>query len=112
MLLYHFTAANRLDSIMAEGLTIGDVPVDGPTAPGQNAVWLTSSKEGGEHGLGEPREMTDVERENIRKWKGIVPPAGSRWDDKREVRIAVKVASGDRSLRRFLPWARRRFSPE
>jgi hypothetical protein len=73
MLLYHFTAANRLDAIMAEGLTIGDVPVDGPTAPGLNAVWLTTSKESDEHGLGEPREMTDLERENIRQWKGILP---------------------------------------
>jgi hypothetical protein len=111
MLLYHFTAANRLDLIMAEGLRLGDVPVNGPLAPGENAVWLTSSPSAEDHGLGEPRELTADERANMVRWKGAAPPPGARWDDKREVRITIKLSSGDRALRRFVPWARRRFDP-
>lgn len=112
MLLYHFTAANRLDLIRAEGLTLGDVPVNGPHALGENAVWLTSSSSAEGHGLGEPRELSADERANMGHWKGAAPPPGARWDDKREVRITVKLSSTDRALRRFLPWARRRFDPQ
>ena len=112
MLFYHFTAANRIDSILAEGLTKGDVPVNGPYAAGENAVWLTTSKQSDEHGLGVPREMTNAEREDIERWKGAKPPIGTRWDDKRAVRITVKLKSTDRALKRFMPWARQRFDAD
>lgn len=109
MLLYHFTAANRLDRILAEGLTRGDVPTNGPYAPGDNAVWFTDTASGEGHGLGELRQMTDAERLAMIEWRGTAPAQGARWDDKREVRIKVRLPSSDRALRRFLPWARRRF---
>lgn len=111
MILYHFTARERLASIMQNGLTTGDVPVD-PSQPGLNAVWLTTDSTGAQHGLGEPRLMAEAEREAISSLRGVMPPPGERWLDKREVRITAFVRPGDRRLRDWLPWARKRLDPQ
>lgn len=113
MLLYHYTAHNRLPSIMEEGLRLGDVPVNGPTAAGLNAVWLTTDRDSDGHGLGAgARELTENERRFMLQWKGEMPPEGARWDNKRAVRITVKLSSSDRNLKDWLPWARKRLAPE
>jgi hypothetical protein len=111
MLLYHFTAHERLPGILDGGLSKGDVPINGPTGKGLNAVWLTTDSTSEGHGLGKSGLMTDVDRHRIFQWKGEMPPEGTRWANKRAVRITVKLASQDRNLKEWLPWARRRLEP-
>lgn len=111
MLLYHFTAHSRLASINDSGVSQGDVPVNGASSAGINAVWLTTDPSPEGNGLGEAREMTDAERYQIFHWKGAMPDAGTRWENKRAVRITVKLPSSDPRLKDWLPWARKRLNP-
>lgn len=111
MLLYHFTAHSRLASIMEGGLSKGDVPVNGPDAPGVHAVWLTADPSPEGNGLGEAREMTEAERWQIFRWRGELPEPGTQWENKRAVRITVKLPSADPRLKDWLPWARKRVDP-
>lgn len=111
MILYHFTARERLRAILEEGLRLGDVPVNGPTGQGLNAVWLTSDPTLTNNGLGSAGEMSDQERYRVFEWRGVLPEPGTRWLDKRAVRITVQLPSTDRSLKSWLPWARKRIAP-
>jgi hypothetical protein len=106
MILYHYTAANRLHSIMREGLTRGDVPI----TPDQslNAVWLTTDKQSSDHGLGEARPFTEQERQLIFRERGVMPSEGDGWDNKREVRITIKLPTTDRNLVSWMKWGRKR----
>lgn len=112
MLLFHFTARDRLASIMEGGLSRGDVPVNGPEGEGLNAVWLTTDRSSDGHGLGGSELMTDEDRLRIFRWKGEMPPEGARWANKRAVRITVKLPSSDAKLKEWLPWARKRLDPD
>jgi hypothetical protein len=103
MEFYHYTALNRLDSIRAEGLNQGDVPLS-PTK-GLNAVWLTTDIDPRGHGLGVARPLTETERYAMQRWNGFLPSAGARWDDKREARINVEIADNDPNLVDWYPWA-------
>jgi hypothetical protein len=108
MILYHFTAREYLDEISEQGLTRGDVPLTDCT--GVNAVWLTTDKNPAGHGLGEAREMTNAERAAFRQWEGVMPPEGTRWLNKRAVRITVLIPTSDRKLRYWPQWGRKRLS--
>lgn len=110
MILYHFTAKSRVAAIMAEGLTRGDVPIT-LADEGLNGVWLTTSSDSTAHGLGVAREMTEAEREYMGRWRGVVPPAGTMWEDKRAVRIRVKMPSSDSRLKHWWNWSKRRVDP-
>ncbi|MCL4684698.1 hypothetical protein KJ059_08085 [Myxococcota bacterium] len=108
MKLYHFTALEYLRSILAEGITTGDVPL-GPRRHG-NAVWLTRAPEpnaqlwtnDGSHVL------SDDERRLHASIFGAPVPRGSRVPDKRAVRLTVEVPEGDKLLTQWLPYARLR----
>ena len=110
MLLYHFTAAEYLHSILTNGLTKGDVPIS--PHEGINAVWLTSDPNASEHGLGEARTMTEEDRNGHLAAFGILLPVGSRYPDKRAVRITVKIGSADRHVKRWTAWARKRLTAD
>jgi hypothetical protein len=111
MLLYHFTAKNRLNSILESGLWKGDIPIT-PLGAGLNAVWLTTDPIGDEHGLGALREISPAERLAMLQWKGEQPAEGVQWSDKREVRITLKISSSDPRLKNWMPWARKRLDSE
>jgi hypothetical protein len=66
-------------------------------------VWLTTDPEPDGHGLdrcGQPL----TEREKIRKGVDLNEPAF--WDNKREVRITLRIPSNDLRLRQWPTWAR------
>jgi hypothetical protein len=105
MILYHFTAVERIDAIMKEGLTRGDVPTS--TRGGRNGVWLTSDPEPVGHGVDEAAEMTEEDRNFVLEWRGILPPKGTKWQNKRAVRITVVVPTTDRKLVKWTTWGRR-----
>lgn len=110
MLLYHFTAHDRLGSIMEAGLNKGDVPLSETT--GMNAVWLTTDPAPDGHGLDAAGVLDDAARYTMLRLFGELPPEGSRWSDKTAVRITVRLPSGDRNLKDWLPWARKRASAD
>lgn len=108
MILYHYTACDRLPAIMAEGLRIGDVPLS--AWKGENAVWLTTDTGADGHGLGEHRPLTEEERLAMFHWTGAMPPEGAEWSNKREIRITVRMKS-DRRLRKWSTWSRNKVDP-
>ncbi|TXN64892.1 hypothetical protein [Methylobacterium sp. WL6] len=110
MILYHFTALEYLDAILAEGLTKGDVPLT--QTQGDNAVWFTSDTAPEGHGLTDGHVLTVEEREAYRRSFGEALSEGARFPDKRRVRIEVAIPSSDRRLKSWLPWARKRLSPD
>jgi hypothetical protein len=81
MILYHYTAAEYLPSILESGITQGDVPIT-PTG-GFNAPWLTSDRDPAGHGL-----------------ISIL--------DKRAVRITVKIPANDPRLKWWPKFAKGR----
>lgn len=109
MLLYHFTAEEHLDQIMSAGLSKGDVPIS--ERDGVNAVWLTSDKKTDGHGLSESREMTSDERSALSDLTGRVVPPGTRFADKRAIRITVKILQSDRKLKYWPKYAAKKLEP-
>jgi hypothetical protein len=110
MILYHFTALEYLEPILAEGLTKGDVPMS--QTEGRNAVWFTTDPNPEGHGLSDGRPMTEAERSAYSRAFGVMPPPGARFPDKRRVRIQVVIPSTDRALKAWIPWARKRLDPQ
>jgi hypothetical protein len=103
MRLYHFTALKYLESIRAKGLMPGEVALSASDRRENFAVWLTTDPEPDGHGLdrcGQPL----TEREKIRKGVDLNEPAF--WDNKREVRITLRIPSNDLRLRQWPTWAR------
>jgi hypothetical protein len=101
MILYHFTALEHLESIRAQGLTRGLLPLSPDNV--RNAVWLTSDKESAGHGLadGEPMPAAFLRHHNL--------PANLTFYDKRAIRITVVWPSDN--VTPWLPWARKRLDP-
>ncbi len=93
MLLYHFTAVEYIEQIKAEGLTRGDVPTS--QTEGLNAVWLTSDRNPGGHGLTDGHVLTASERDQMEISTGQHIPEGARFPNKRAYRIAIKIPPAD-----------------
>ena len=111
MLLYHFTASEYLDSIMAEGLTRGEVPLSATNF--MNAVNLTSSPDSAGHGLSDSREFTPEERDWARRMNdGRLPDGPLRFLNKKAVRITVKIPRDDRNLVAWPKWARKHLAAD
>ena len=106
MRLFHFTATEHLQAILAEGLAKGDVPIS-PTE-GVNAVWLTTDDDPDGHGLSDGRLLTREERAACARVLGREPPENARFLNKRAVRIKVMIPSSDRRLVHWPKWARKR----
>jgi hypothetical protein len=123
MLLYHHTGLSRIISILAEGITRGDVPLT-PTT-GIVAPWLTDDPSPEGHGLsgGEQIVLTPALRQQIKQSMRNSPGVQVRGvdidtahsletEDKRAVRITVKIPRGDRRLVHWPKWARKRVDPD
>src|SRR5262249_26234750 len=112
MVLYHFTCAEFLKSIMRHWLCRGDVRTKkiGPLYE-TNAVWLTTDPQPKGHGLGLPGALTEEDRLRHFEAFGTMPPKGSRYPDKRAVRITVNIPKGDPRLQRWTRWARKHCEP-
>jgi hypothetical protein len=112
MILYHFTCIEFMKRIMQEGLCRGDVRTKqiGPLYE-TNAVWLTTDPQPKGHGLGLPGALTEEDRLRHFKVFGTMPPAESRYPDKRAVRITVYIPKADPRLRRWTKWARKHCEP-
>lgn len=107
--LYHFTAVERLPDILRQGLRLGDVPTG--TLTGMNGVWLTKDPVPIGHGLGEAGEMTNEDRQFVLRWKGVLPPAGTRWLDKTAARITLRDLPDVTKIVRWSRWGRRNCQP-
>lgn len=105
MILFHFTAINRLEAILREGLTRGEIPYT-PNEIG-NAVWFTTDRSPAGHGLSDAVPVPANIRAQLAKQHGRPIPEDLRWHDKRRVRIEVVIQSRDRLLKPWLPFARK-----
>lgn len=103
MLLYHFTAEEYLDSILAHGLDCGELPLSATEV--ESAVNLTSDPNPGGHGLSDGRPLNDDEIAFFRR-TGTPVADGARIPNKRAIRITVKVPRS--TVKRWLPWARKK----
>jgi hypothetical protein len=74
-------------SMLSFDLLRGDVPTS--KFGGQQGVWLTTDPAPSGHGLISAREMTDKERQFVLSWQGVLPPKGTRFEDKTAVRITT-----------------------
>ena len=106
MILYHFTAAEYLPAIRAEGLSKGEVPLT-PTEY-MNAVWLTTDRDPSGHGLCDERELSTKEKAFL----GVPLDHPAKFPNKRAIRLTVKVKSADRRLVAWRPWAHKRLHPD
>lgn len=106
MLLYHYTAAEYLDSILKDGLTRGEVPISQTEV--LSGIWLTNDISPRGHGLTDGRPLTDREK----AFFGVPANAPARFPDKRAVGLTVAVADDDPNLCRWSEWARGRVSRE
>ena len=106
MLLYHFTAREWIASIMAEGLTKGQVPVT-PTSS-LNAVWLTDDKNASGHGLTDGYVLSPEQCVRM----GVPSNQGFRFPNKRAIRITVVIPRGDRALVSWTSWGRKRLTAD
>jgi hypothetical protein len=106
MILYHYTAVERLDSIRKHGLTRGEVPLTPQDC--LNAVWLTTDRNPSGHGLCHARELTREEK----LFFGRDPNKSVWFPNKRAVRITVRLDSSDRKLKHWPRWAKQRLSPQ
>ena len=76
-----------------------------------NAVWFTTEPQPEGHGLGEAGTFTEeMRRVHFEKF-GILPPEGSRFANKKAVRITVVIPSSDRRLVRWLTWGHKHCEP-
>jgi hypothetical protein len=113
MIFHHFTSAEFLDEIMAEGLRLGDVPLSATEAC--NAVWLTTDRNPEGHGLSEAGMLSEHEIQTIAKIKGIPlsrMPRKLGTLNKRAVRITIKIPTTDRALFHWPRWGRKRLDPD
>lgn len=112
MLLYHFTTHDHFKSIEREGLTRGEVPLSATRV--LNAVWLTSDRAPGGHGIAtETREMSMEEKAGLLRLDPKLDISRPLLvANKSEVRISVRVPAGDRNLVAWQRWARKRLAPE
>jgi hypothetical protein len=112
MILYHFTCAEYMDSILREGLNRGDVPTRWNSALSEtNGVWFTTEPTPEGHGLAEAHVYTDEERRAYYRCFGAMPAKGSGVADKRAVRIRVVIPSSDRRLVPWSKWGRKHCEP-
>lgn len=109
MLLYHFTSRYHWPAIEREGLSKGEAPIS--NSQWENAVNLTTDSNPEGHGLskGEPLGP-EIIAACIRQHGNA--PVNTHWPDKTAIRIKVKIPSSDRSLKRWLTWARKRAEPD
>lgn len=105
MLLYHFTAEEFLESILANGLNRGELPLSATEV--ENAVNLTSDPNPEGHGLSEARPLNNAEIAFFRR-TGQYLPEGAMFPNKRAVRITVKMPRS--AVKQWLPWARKKLS--
>ena len=110
MIFYHYTSREHLAAIMRTSLSRGDVPLT-PFGEGLNGVWLTTDPTEQGHGLSENRELTDSEREAYLRWKGVSIPEGARFQNRREVRIKIKLPINHINLKRWFTWSASRVDP-
>jgi len=112
MILYHFTCVEYLESIRREGLNRGDVPTrfKGPLFE-TTAVWFTTDPKPEGHGLYEAKILTDEDRRSYLEVFGDLPAEGSRYFNKKAVRITVIIPSNDRRLVRWLTWGHKHCEP-
>ena len=98
------TPLTYLPKILREGLIKGEVPITHRVEDCENAVWLTtmSSPEG--HGLSEARPLTETERTLFGA------PPGSRFPNKRAVRITVKLLH--KEVRHWPAYGKKRLDPK
>lgn len=107
MLLYHYTAVQRLEAICREGITKGELPLSQTNAP-KGFPWFTTDSSSAGHGVPAAGELT---REMIvqRKRLGLLP-ADTPEDvplqtlSKRTARITVRIPSTDRDLVHWMTW--------
>ncbi len=88
MKLYHYTHEEALPSILAEGLTKGDVPLS-PTK-GANAVWFTTSQFPTGHGVSGEGKSHCVTPETAKLF-GVPVGTTVHWADKQKIRIRVEL---------------------
>lgn len=111
MLLYHYTSHHALPHILRDGLSKGEVPLS--DREWLNAVNLTADPSPDGHGLDGAREpITEEDAARLYLATGQHWPVGARFVNKRAVRITIKLPSADRNLKDWLPWARKRLSPD
>lgn len=110
MILYHYTATSRLDAILSEGLNLGEAPIS--ATEWRVAVNLTTDPRPDGHGLDAAGKIIN-EKESAwyRANYNWDVPAGTVFENKKSVRIKVKVPSSDRLLKPWLRWARKHAEP-
>lgn len=112
MKLYHFTCLDYLESILATGISRGEVPIT-PTHV-ENSPWLTRDPDPGgqcwDHGV--RRHLTEDERRMMSRLNGVEVPAGKVWPNKREIRLTVRIPRRDRNLVHWPKYARKRLHPD
>ena len=97
MILYHYTAKECLDAILREGLTKGEAPIS--ATHWETAVNLTTDPSPDGHGLDAGgKVVSDDDSSFYRDAYGWNIPAGTRFANKKEVRITIKLPSSDRKL--------------
>jgi hypothetical protein len=107
---YHFTAKEYVPSILATGLTKGDVPTGLTT--GKNAVWLTTTSDPEGNGLYVGGMMTDEDRIIHHRLFGVMPPPGARYPNKLAVRITIDEVPDSSLLRRWKRWGPANCTPD
>ena len=115
MILYHYTCIEHRDAILREGITRGDVPTS--ETNGINAVWLTQSQipEAQKWGTGGIEVLTDRTARilgSVRSSDQTFLRAGDtvEFPNKTAVRFTVKIPPGDRHLKHWPRWARKRLA--
>lgn len=112
MRLHHFTCTEYLDSILATGLSRGEVCTTNWQRPDTNAVWLTTDESPSGHGLGDRhQEITDDFSRAVYLKAGIRIEPGSYFPNKRRVKITVDLRPQDARLFRWMRWAKRNVHP-
>lgn len=111
MRLHHFTCVEHLGSILATGISRGEVCTTTWQTPDLNAVWLTTDANPSGHGLGDCEEITEDFSRDVYKKAGIYLEPGSYFPNKRRVKITVDLRPQDERLFRWTRWAKRNVHP-
>ena len=102
MIFYHYTSETDLPAILREGLTKGEIPITADHV--ENGVWFTTLPDPAGHGLADGEEISP----EICQRFGYKP--GSRWKNKRAIRITVTMPMA--KLKYWPPYARKRLTPQ